>query len=82
MSLNRKTPGFITLTNVVILLVVAFIVWATKNPLALLGLFFLQNMPVFQDGGGHDCDEDGFENEPTAPEDDYAGTKSGFTATL
>lgn len=91
MFLNRKTTGFITLINLVIVLLIGATIYFTRNPLALLGLFFLQNLPVFQ--GMSDMDEIDMEIEddeedesgmprPTAPADDYAGTKAGFTGKL
>lgn len=72
MSLNRKTTSFITVTNILIVLLIAFISLITLNPLAILGLFFLQNMPVYQESM-HDGEDD---DEGKA----YQDSEIGFTA--
>jgi hypothetical protein len=54
MSLNSRTTSLVTTTNLFIILAVMAVVWITHNPLAVLGLFFIQDMPVFQDSVGID----------------------------
>lgn len=72
MSLNRKTTSFITVTNILIVLLIAFICLITLNPLAILGLFFLQNMPVYQERMMEDGEDD---DEGKA----YQNSEIGFT---
>lgn len=40
-----------TVMNVVIAILIGALVYWTKNPLAILGLFFLQQIPVIVDQG-------------------------------
>lgn len=97
MSLNRNTTTYTVLINVLITIAVCLTLWLTKNPLALLGIFFMQELPLFQDqptiddlrqmGLIDDSDDEDQDGDPrsrkaTAPGDDYADTKTGFTGRL
>lgn len=89
MSLNARTTALATATNLLIILTVVFVVAATMNPVAILGLFFLRELPLFQDsvnieqlrqlgiidGPGDLDDDDSIDSE-------YQGTKVGFTGRL
>lgn len=86
MSLNSRTTALVTATNLIIVAAVVFVVAVTKNPVAILGLFFLRDLPLFQDSinieqlrqlGVLDRDDDG-----AYPVDDGYDRESkiGFTA--
>lgn len=79
MSLNAKTPVLVAIMNVAVVATVVTTVLWTKEPVAILGLFFLQNLPVFAEQPNLQALQahlQGMEDEP----DDYNGTKVGFTA--
>lgn len=85
MSLNTRTTALITTINLFIIFAVIFVVCATQNPVAILGLFFLQELPLFQDSVGIDqlrqlgiIDR---EDDDHQPDDGYdRESKIGFTA--
>ena len=91
MSLNARTTTLSTITNALLILAVTVVVAITKNPVAILALFFMRDLPVFQDQVGIDqLRQLGIIDGPDGPEDhdgesrdsEYGGTKTGFTARL
>lgn len=87
MSLNARTTALITIINLFIVAAVVFVVAATENPVAILGLFFLREMPLFQDSINIDqLRQLGvIDNDHAAGADDddgYQDSKLGFTANI
>jgi hypothetical protein len=64
----------VTFLNIVIVALIAVIVYLTSNPLALLGLMMLQQIPVFAPSEEHE-EESGFLH-------DSGDHKIGFTADI
>lgn len=72
-----------TLINVTIVLGIAFSIYYTKNPMLIVGLYFLQPLPPLGEAYGEDDDESESHGQQAANADgDYANTNAGFTGTI
>ena len=72
-----------TLINIAIVIGVVVSIYYTKNPLLIVGLYFLQPLPPVEQAYDEYADEDdGQGQQSTEAEGGYAGTAAGFTATI
>jgi hypothetical protein len=82
MSLNAKTSSYSTITNLAIIAAVIAVTVLTKNPMCLLALFFVQNLPVFEERPTlEELEAMGADSGDDPPgKRAYDDTRAGFTA--
>lgn len=77
-----NSPLMITMINVLIIALLALVGWLTMNPLVILGLFLLQQVPVLIGEGGQMVDAMGEGIDPDEPIPNATENRIGFHAEL